>query len=309
MSESTDTYQCYQLTASPSVIDWTATCKKDCSTNTMLFTLSTTAKPEWSTDFLNTIKSEYQSHLKNDFVRMLHDKLVLYKPIFKDIKYIGLIIVPEQILRGFFSHYHAGPSGGHMSEYKILFRLRMRFYWPSMRQDINNWIKGCAHCVAYNVWRNRKSELYFSWPVTSTFYIMHVDLWATVTLLDDSGQVIQMNCMCDLTQFVVSVLVTDTTSEILSKFFMEHVVLSFGMVAVIIVDTDSKFLNLFQAICVSLLVLNFGSLLEVTIKGLVLNITIGSLIKPRLLSALTEEHTYLSLNIIKHHNMYRTVHL
>ena len=184
---------------------------------------------------------------------MLHDKLVLYKPIFKDIKYIGLIIVPEQILRGFFSHYHAGPSGGHMSEYKILFRLRMRFYWPSMRQDINNWIKGCAHCVAYNVWRNRKSELYFSWSITSPFHIMHVDLWMPGTLLDDSGQVMQlMNCMCNLTQFVVSVLVTDSTSEILSKLFMEHVVLYFGMVSVVVVDADSKFLHLFQAMCLAL---------------------------------------------------------
>ena len=33
---------------------------------------------------------------------------------------------------------------------------------------------------------------------------------------------------------------------------MEQVVLSFGMVAVIIVDTDSKFLGVFEAMCTAL---------------------------------------------------------
>ena len=54
-----------------------------------------------------------------------------------------------------------------------------------------------------------------------------------------------MNCMCGLTKFVISIIVDDACSEILSKLFMEEVVLSFGMVAVVIIDADSKFLSLF----------------------------------------------------------------
>ena len=111
-----------------------------------------------------------------------------------------------------------------------------------MRQDIKLWIKMCAHCVAYNIWRNRKSELYFSWPVTTPFYIMHCDLWMPGKLVDESGKTLQLlNCMCDLTQFVISILVDDACSENLGKLFMEQVVLSFGMVAVVVVDADSKF--------------------------------------------------------------------
>ena len=64
-----------------------------------------------------------------------------------------------------------------MGEYKNLFRICMRFFWPGIRKDIKLWVKNCAYCCAYNVWRNRKSELYFSWPVTILFCIMHVDLW------------------------------------------------------------------------------------------------------------------------------------
>ena len=140
-----------------------------------------------------------------------------------------------------------------MGEYKTLFRIRMRFWWPSMRKDIKLWVKSCAACIAYNVWRNRKSELYFSWPITSPFYIMHVDLWMPGNLTTDNGETLQlMNCMCDLTQFVISILVQEARSENLAKLCMEQVVFSCGMVAVVVVDADSKFLDLFKAMCVAL---------------------------------------------------------
>ena len=140
-----------------------------------------------------------------------------------------------------------------MGEYKTLFRIRMRFWWPNIRNDIKSWVKSCAQCVAYDVWRTRKSEMYFSCPVTTPFYIMHVDLWMPGKLVDDAGNTLQlMNCMCDLTQFVVSILVSDATSENLAKLFMEQVVFNFGMVAVVVVDADSKFLSLFKDMCLTL---------------------------------------------------------
>ena len=253
-SESVDSYQCYQLTAAPTSLDWTSAYHKDSNTSVIYSQLSATSKPVWSNALLNQVKDqEYHTHLKTDSIRMLHGKLIVYRPIFKNLKYIGLIIVPLSLRRVIFSHYHAGPSGAHMGEYKTLFRIRMRFWWPSIRKDIKLWVKSCAACIAYNVWRNRKSELYFSWPITSPFYIMHVDLWMPGKLLNEQGETLQlMNCMCDLTQFVVSILVENATSEVLAKLFMEHVVLSFGMVAVVVVDADSKFLSVFQAMCTAL---------------------------------------------------------
>ena len=137
-----------------------------------------------------------------------------------------------------------------MGEYKTLFRIRMRFFWPGIRNDIKDWVKNCAHCCSYDIWRNRKSELYFSWPVTTPFYIMHVDLWMPGKLLEEEGRTLQlMNCMCDLTQFFIFIIVKEANSMNLGKLFMEQVVLSFGMVAVVVVDADSKFLHFFKDMC------------------------------------------------------------
>jgi len=140
-----------------------------------------------------------------------------------------------------------------MGEYKTLFRMRLRFFWPGLRKDIRKWV-GCGHCTAYNVWSSRKSEGYFSWPVTTPFYIMHMDLWAPGKIVSAASSKTQMllNAMCNLTQFVISSVVENLTAEVLAQALMEDVVLTFGMVAVVVVDADSKFLHVFEEMCTEL---------------------------------------------------------
>ena len=55
--------------------------------------------------------------------------------------------------------------------------------------------------------------------------------------------------MCDVIQFVISILVDDVSSENLGKRFMKQIILSSGMVVVVVVDADSKFLHFFQDMC------------------------------------------------------------
>ena len=139
-----------------------------------------------------------------------------------------------------------------MGEYRTLFIIRMCFYWTGVCKDIKLWLKYCARCVAYNIWRDKKSEFYFSWPITTPFYIMHVEVWAPGHLVDENVNNLQaMNAMCDLTQFVISTLVKRGTAAYLAQLFMENVVLSFGIVAVVVVDADSNFLGVFKAMCVA----------------------------------------------------------
>ena len=79
---------------------------------------------------------------------------------------------------------------------------------------------------------------------------MHVDLYMPGNILDKECYTLQlMNCMCDLTQFIISIIVKEANSMNLGKLFMEQVVLSFGMVAVVVVDADSKFLHSFKEMC------------------------------------------------------------
>ena len=155
----------------------------------------------------------YRQHLKKNMIQIMGDELVLFKPINMASKYITLIITPISLRRSIFGHYHAGPTGGHMGKYKTLFRLRLRFFWPAMREEVKAWVKRYAHCISYDVWRTRMSELHFSWPITVPFWIMHVDLWAPGLQEDKNGNKgYLMNSMDDISQFVISSATTDITA-------------------------------------------------------------------------------------------------
>ena len=61
--------------------------------------------------------------------------------------------------------------------------------------------------------------------------------------------------MCDLTQFVVSTITTETHAEYFAKLFMENVVLLFGMVLILVVDDNSRFKIVFKYMCASLVII------------------------------------------------------
>ena len=113
------------------------------------------------------------------------------------------------------------------------------------------WIAKCAHCVAYHIWRNRKSELYFYWTITPPFWIIHTDLWSPGSSATDSrgNTGYLLNSLCNLPQFVVSTPTFDITAADLAKLFMEEVFLTFGMCAVVVVDDGSNFKGIFKEMC------------------------------------------------------------
>jgi len=116
-----------------------------------------------------------------------------------------------------------------------------------------------------------------------------------------------LNYICDLTQFVISTIVTDPTSSSLAKVFMEHVVLSYVMVAVVIVNVDSKIHGTFSTMC---------GLLNITLwplarhnKGLSVECYHRSLNKTQIIRGNDRDtHECFFINI-KYHSMHGIVHL
>ena len=76
-----------------------------------------------------------------------------------------------------------------------------------------------------------------------------------------------MNFLCDMTQFVISIIAENPIASLSAKLFSEQVVFTFGMVAVIVVDDDSKFKKEFQLMC-DILKITFWSLAKGNHKSL-----------------------------------------
>lgn len=193
-----DISQCYFNATPLETLNWKTAYKEDPNTDFIMTKLSNPEHVAWDEGNLTKVNSAYKLPLKDGRIQIVNKKYVLFKSILANQRHIMLIIVPVALRRKMFSHYHAGPSGGHMGEYKTLYRIRLRFFWPRLWEGIKEWIKKCAHCIAYNVWRNRRQELNFSWSITIPFYIMHLDIWPPGNVMKyhkDGGDL--LNCMCD----------------------------------------------------------------------------------------------------------------
>ena len=114
-----------------------------------------------------------------------------------------------------------------------------------MRKDIFTWISGCAGCIPTQSRIRKSAGLAQSWPITTPFTIIPVDLWQPREMSDYTGRNHLMNAMCDMTQFVVSIAIKFIIVSHLARLFMEGVILKFSLCALIVVDTDNKFKGTF----------------------------------------------------------------
>lgn len=59
-----------------------------------------------------------------------------------------VVVVPRAKRAEVLRELHAGVTSGHLGEKKTLKRLRQRFYWVGMRNDVTEWCRACDVCSA-----------------------------------------------------------------------------------------------------------------------------------------------------------------
>ena len=117
-SNQCDTSHCYFTTQPPEILDLKAAYGDDMETNLILQELEKNKDTNWTVEYQKPMSAGYKIALKYGRIQILNKKLVLYKPIFANDRFIALIIVPTALRRKIFSYFHSEPNGGHMGEYK-----------------------------------------------------------------------------------------------------------------------------------------------------------------------------------------------
>jgi len=88
----------------------------------------------------------------------------------------GLLVVPEIFRPLFLAAYHDLPTAGHMGRDKMYGVMSRRFYWPTLKTDIVQYIRGCLACALMRTRKPPKTALgLFDDVVTRPFEIIHVD--------------------------------------------------------------------------------------------------------------------------------------
>ena len=71
-----------------------------------------------------------------------------YKDINRVLHHQGLLFVPEIIWTKLISWHHDDPLAGHFGINKIRELIGRKYYWPSLKKDIEAYVKGYNVCLA-----------------------------------------------------------------------------------------------------------------------------------------------------------------
>ena len=57
------------------------------------------------------------------------------------------LVVPRTLVPDVLNALHNGVGGGHLGIRKTLNKIRQRFYWPGLREDVERWCQQCLDCA------------------------------------------------------------------------------------------------------------------------------------------------------------------
>ena len=150
--------------------------------------------------------------------------------------------------RGVISLYHDSPTAGHSGISNTTWAIAQDFWWPSMKKDVTEYIKGCTECQAKKNQPNKPkpppypiSSDTYSTPFTSIAMDFIVKLpisnsYDTILTITDTFSKASIFIPCNET------INTEQTAKLYATYVLPH----YGLPHRIISDCDPQFTSMFS---------------------------------------------------------------
>lgn len=100
------------------------------------------------------------------------------------------IIVPRKRIPEVLQQLHDGASGGHFGVHKTLEKVRERFYWPNLKEDVKNWCRNCTVCASANGPLHRRKAPMQKYNVGAPFERIAIDIAGPFPVTDHGNKYI-----------------------------------------------------------------------------------------------------------------------
>ena len=133
------------------------------------------------------------------------------------------VVVPKALRRELLQHLHCSEvSGGHFAVEKTLLRIKQRFWWPTVRSDVERTIRACGPCAAKATGGKQRKANLRSFVVTSRFSVIAADILGPVTT-GGSSKAKHILVMTDMfTKYVVTTPLINTVSQTVAQQSWTH---------------------------------------------------------------------------------------
>ncbi|UYV70559.1 hypothetical protein LAZ67_7003536 [Cordylochernes scorpioides] len=211
---------------------------------------------EWDEDyerlFLNQIIDE-----KDDFIENIMENLsgnkrsitqnfkeengCLYKKNPNPEGRAWLLVVPKKRRKEVMSEYHNHMLNGHLGVARTTYRLKNKYYWPSMLKDVSEFVKTCHLCQSRKGSNHLPSGLLQPIPPANyPFERIGIDFVGPLPSTKRRRKWIIV--LTDYyTKYAETKAVSEATVKEVSTFLIEHIILRHGAPRFLISDRGSQF--------------------------------------------------------------------
>ena len=158
------------------------------------------------------------------------------------------LVVPLELRQSILSMAHDGVLGGHWGEDKTLSRLKAKFFWPSMSQDVKLFTATCHRCnTNKHQLKNRTGLITYQAGVPNER--VHLDFLGPFTLSAKGNRYI-LSMVDQFTKWIEVYALPEQTALVTAKAFVDGWICRFGVPLQVHTDQGRNFTSaLFTELC------------------------------------------------------------
>lgn len=153
------------------------------------------------------------------------------------------LVVPEKLREQVLRECHDHPASGHLGVKKTVNRARQHYFWPSLIQDVKEYVRHCETCAKYKVSQLPPVGLMgHHREVTEPFQIISMDLMGPFPR-SKQGNTMLLVISCWFSKFTLLFALRNGKTSHIAKILEEDVFLLYGTPNVIICDNGKQFVS------------------------------------------------------------------
>lgn len=163
----------------------------------------------------------------------------------KNVKKILMIKKPHKVIERatkemILNEYHMSPTSGHFGSSKMYETIRRRYYWATLKKDIEEFIKRCSACQRNKHGRKGREKLVITTQDTEPLSSIELDLVGPLPVDNKDFKYI-LSIHCKFSRYIVAIPIKDKRAQTVAEAFINNFILIYGVPRIILTDRGKEF--------------------------------------------------------------------